>query len=74
MSDLEKEKNEGSLRAPVEFWQALSVVRNMVFRKCEDEYRQHIGFAPIGSFRHSFDVVDNHLHRVSLDGWLDNGE
>jgi len=66
---------EVTICAPMEFWQALRCLREIVltemqqqyFANPDDSFRQ-------GTFRHSFDVVDTYLHGLWLDGRFDENK
>jgi len=72
MQHKNKSEYQLALFAPISFWKALNDVRQVVLTVRQDEYFKHRGLPPIDSFRESLDVVDYYLHRVQLDGWLNN--
>ena len=67
-----QKKNESSLVAPLEFWEALLMVRNVLFTVREEEYFRHPGLPPIDSFRTSLDIVDCYLDQVKIDVVFDD--
>jgi hypothetical protein len=61
------DKQEPSLATPLLFWEALLVVRNVLFTIREEEYFLHPALPPIDSFRESLDIVDCYLDQVKFD-------
>ncbi len=80
MSNTIEKQNDGLLTAPIEFRKALMVTRNAVLLIREDEYFECYLKIPkgdnalprYGTFRSSFDLVDDYLTQVELGGWLDD--
>ena len=63
---------EDTICAPMEFWQALRCLREIVLTEMKQQYFADPAdsFRP-GTFRHSFDVVDTYLFGLLMDGILD---
>lgn len=68
-------KIEVTICAPMEFWQALRCLREIVLTEMHQQYfASPADILRPGTFTHSFNLVDTYLHRLSLDGRFDGNK
>ncbi len=66
---------EVTICAPMEFWQALRCLREIVLTDMQQQYFANpTDILCPGTFTHSFNVVDTYLHGLWLDGRFDGNK